>query len=185
MTGLAPFSKFLNEMDIDERQIKKVDSVFGTDNPVKSSPKLFFICMMASNLVVKAMPGEELLIRSLPSKDLLEFTMPMTEEEKQQFQPERGPKYCWQSARLTDADTTAETGIISHEHEFATHPKMEMNNHRIVACCSTNALQPLAHDIVNNKLLSKGLGTVLTLTTETGGMTTASTDDNALKSILP
>ncbi|RKL34422.1 hypothetical protein BFJ70_g8378 [Fusarium oxysporum] len=77
-------------------------------------------------------------------KDLFELTIPMTEGEKQQVQQERGPKYYWQRARLIGANATVEAGISNHEYEFATHPKMGMNNRPVVACCSTNALRPLA-----------------------------------------
>ncbi|RKL06943.1 hypothetical protein BFJ68_g10110 [Fusarium oxysporum] len=77
-------------------------------------------------------------------KDLFELTIPMTGGEKQQVQQERGPKYYWQRARLIGANATVEAGISNHEYEFATHPKMGMNNRPVVACCSTNALRPLA-----------------------------------------
>lgn len=100
--------------------------------------------MMASNLAIKVMPGEELIVRTLPSKDLFELTIPQREEEKQEDEHCKGPKYYWQRARLIGADVTAEAGISNHEYEFATHPKMEMNNRPVVACCSTNALRPLA-----------------------------------------
>ncbi|EGU80226.1 hypothetical protein FOPG_07290 [Fusarium oxysporum f. sp. conglutinans race 2 54008] len=190
--------------DIDERKIKKVNDVFDTDNPVKSSPSLFFIGMMASNLAVKVMPGEELTARTLSSKDLFELTIPMTEGEKQQVQQERGPKYYWQRARLIGANATVEAGISNHEYEFATHPKMGMDNRPVVACCSTNALRPLtviqvvmnasdngdSTDVISSMTLSRtsrparGLETMLTLATETGRTATISTDANAFKSSL-
>ncbi|RKL08919.1 hypothetical protein BFJ71_g1416 [Fusarium oxysporum] len=110
----------------------------------KAHQAFFFIGMMASNLAVKVMPGEEFTARTLSSKDLFELTIPMTEGEKQQVQQERGPKYYWQRARLIGANATVEAGISNHEYEFATHPKMGMNNRPVVACCSTNALRPLA-----------------------------------------
>ncbi|KAL9563145.1 hypothetical protein ACKAV7_012887 [Fusarium commune] len=143
--------------------------------------------MMASNLAIKVMPGEELIVRTLPSKDLFELTIPQREEEKQEDEHCKGPKYYWQRARLIGADVTAEAGISNHEYEFATHPKMEMNNRPVVACCSTNAHRPLAlvqHDIVEHEPFSKGLETMLTLATETGGTTTISTDANPFKSSL-
>ncbi|EWZ93147.1 hypothetical protein FOCG_06722 [Fusarium oxysporum f. sp. radicis-lycopersici 26381] len=123
--------------DIDERKIKKIILS-------KAHQAFFFIGMMASNLAVKVMPGEEFTARTLSSKDLFELTIPMTEGEKQQVQQERGPKYYWQRARLIGANATVEAGISNHEYEFATHPKMGMNNRPVVACCSTNALRPLA-----------------------------------------
>ncbi|EXM26032.1 hypothetical protein RAB80_006122 [Fusarium oxysporum f. sp. vasinfectum] len=147
--------------DIDERKIKKVNDVFDTDNPVKSSPSLFFIGMMASNL------ANERSNKSSKNED---------------------PK----------------AGISNHEYEFATHPKMGMNNRPVVACCSANALRPLAviqvvmnasdngdsTDVISSMTLSRtsrparGLETMLTLATETGRTATISTDANAFKSSL-
>ncbi|KAF5564108.1 hypothetical protein FPHYL_4878 [Fusarium phyllophilum] len=78
--------------DSDIRGIPKINDVFDTDNPVKSSTNIFMTGMIASGLAVKVMPGEE-LVRTLPSKGLVDLTIPMTEEGKQQVQQEKGPKY--------------------------------------------------------------------------------------------
>ncbi|KAG5751382.1 hypothetical protein H9Q69_002233 [Fusarium xylarioides] len=78
--------------DSDIRDIPKINAVYDTDNPVKSSANVFMTGMIASGLAVKVMPVEE-LVRTLPSKGLVELTIPMTEEEKQQVQQEKGPKY--------------------------------------------------------------------------------------------
>ncbi|KAI1044768.1 hypothetical protein LB505_008732 [Fusarium chuoi] len=85
--------------DSDVRGIPKINGVFDTDNPVKGSTNFFMTGMIASGLAVKVMPGEE-LVTTLPSKGLVELTRPLTEEEKQQVQQEKGPKYHWQPGRL-------------------------------------------------------------------------------------
>ncbi|KAK2482922.1 hypothetical protein H9L39_04714 [Fusarium oxysporum f. sp. albedinis] len=164
--------------DIDERKIKKIILS-------KAHQAFFFIGMMASNLAVKVMPGEELTARTLSSKDLFELTIPMTEGEKQQVQQERGPKYYWQRARLIGANATVEAGISNHEYEFATHPKMGMNNrgHERFRQWRFHG-RYIKHDIVENEPSSKGLETMLTLATETGRTATISTDANAFKSSL-
>ncbi|KAH7177707.1 hypothetical protein DER46DRAFT_132382 [Fusarium sp. MPI-SDFR-AT-0072] len=186
--------------DIDERQIKKVNDVFDTDNPVKSSPNLFFIGMMASNLAVKVMPGEEPIARTLPSKDLFELTIPMTEEEKQQVQQERGPKYYWQRGRLTGADAAAEAGISDPSRTFIPPSEMDPNN-RSATCSSHMMTHPrpsaagvgwgghdrfrqwqlhgrhVKRDIVANEPFSKVLEPTIELITEAGEVTrTVATD---------
>ncbi|KAF4437460.1 hypothetical protein FACUT_5678 [Fusarium acutatum] len=123
----------------DIRGIPKIDDVFDTDNPVKSSTNIFMTGMIASSLAVKVMPGEELVNGTLPSKDLVELTMPMTEEEKQQVQQEKGPKYYWQRGRLTGANGAAEAGISDPSCAF--FPPSEMDPSNRSATCSSHLQQ--------------------------------------------
>jgi hypothetical protein len=122
--------------DQDERGVKKVNDVFDTDNPVKSSPNLFFIGMMASGLAVRVMPGEE----------LVELGIPMREEEKQQDQQGKGPKYYWQSGRLTGVDAAAEAGIANLSMSSLVTQRWTPTTIPLLAAatsCSTHALWPL------------------------------------------
>ncbi|KAF4495145.1 hypothetical protein FAGAP_8727 [Fusarium agapanthi] len=99
-----------------------------SDIRVKSSTNIFMTGMIASGLVVKVMPGEELGNGTLPSKDLVELTIPMTEEEKQQVQQEKGPKYYWQRGRLTGANAAAEAGISDPSRAFFPPSEMDRSN---------------------------------------------------------
>ncbi|SCN73479.1 uncharacterized protein FFB20_04358 [Fusarium fujikuroi] len=107
-------------------------------HPVKSSTNVFMTGMIASGLAVKVMPGEE-LVTTLPSKDLVELTMPMTEEEKQQVQQGKGPKYYWQPGRLTGANAAAEAGISDPSRAF--FPPSEMDSRNRFATCSSHMQQ--------------------------------------------
>ncbi|PNP84586.1 hypothetical protein FNYG_02215 [Fusarium nygamai] len=132
--------------DSDIRGIPKINDVFGTDNPVKSSTNIFMTGMIASDLAVRVMPGEE-LVRTLPSKDLVELTIPMTEEEKQQVQQEEGPKYYWQRGRLTGANAAAEAGISDPSRAFFFLPQRWIRATVLLlaaaTCSSTHAPRPL------------------------------------------
>ncbi|CVK86924.1 uncharacterized protein FMAN_05850 [Fusarium mangiferae] len=108
-------------------------------HPVKSSTNLFMTGMIASGLAVKLMPGEE-LVTTLPSKNLVELTMPMTEEEKQQVQQEKGPKYYWKPGRLTGANAAAEAGISDPSCAFFSPPS-EMDSRNRSATCSSHMQQ--------------------------------------------
>ncbi|KAH7249888.1 uncharacterized protein BKA55DRAFT_675745 [Fusarium redolens] len=154
--------------DQDERGVKKVNDVFDTDNPVKSSPNLFFIGMMASGLAVRVMPGEE----------LVELGIPMREEEKQQDQQGKGPKYYWQSGRLTGVDAAAEAGIanLSMSSHFLQHPRplaagVGWSGHDRFRQFQLHG-RHIKRDIVENEPFSKTLQATLTLATETDGATT-------------
>ncbi|KAH7177714.1 hypothetical protein DER46DRAFT_642545 [Fusarium sp. MPI-SDFR-AT-0072] len=168
----------------------KVNDVFDTDNPVKSSPNLFFIGMMASNLAIKVMPGEELIVRTLPSKDLFELTIPQREEEKQEDEHCKGPKYYWQRARLIGADVTAEADGDEQssccrllQHQCPSAAGVSSGGHKRFRQWQFHG-RYIKHDIVEHEPFSKGLETMLTLATETGGTTTISTDANPFKSSL-
>ncbi|KAI1017013.1 hypothetical protein LB504_006691 [Fusarium proliferatum] len=104
-----------------------------------TSTNLFMTGMIASGLAVKVMPGEE-LVTTLPSKNLVELTMPMTEEEKQQVQQEKGPKYYWKPGRLTGANAAAEAGISDPSRAFF-FPPSEMDSRNRSATCSSHMQQ--------------------------------------------